>query len=70
MDLNAQNCRRHYRKALNKDDPKILQDYEIIYHKNLKLNSKPVNGPKIFKSLSDDDLDFMFLNLKKRVLKN
>jgi geranylgeranyl reductase family protein len=53
-------------RALINDDIKILKDYESLYHKNFKNELKSqLMVQKIFKSLSDDDLDFMFLKLKE-----
>lgn len=52
-------------RALNNEDIGILQDYDSEYRKNFKneLNTQ-LRVQKIFKSLTDDDLDQMFLKLK------
>ena len=53
-------------RALIDDDIKILKDYEALYRKNFKTELKTqLMVQKIFKSLSDDDLDFMFGKLKE-----
>lgn len=53
-------------KALINDDIKILKDYESLCSKNFKNELKiQLMVQKIFKSLSDDDLDFMFSKLKE-----
>ncbi len=53
-------------KALEKDDARILQEYDAVYRKNFKNELKTqLMVQKIFQSLSDDDLDFMFLKLKE-----
>lgn len=53
-------------KALENADPSILQEYETNYRKTFKNELKTqLMVQKIFKSLSDDDLDFMFLKLKE-----
>lgn len=53
-------------KALENDDIRILQEYDTIYRKNFKNELKTqLMVQKIFSSLSDDDLDFMFLKLKE-----
>lgn len=52
-------------KALEKDDMGVLQEYEVNYNKNFKNELKiQLMVQKIFKSLSDDDLDYMFVKLK------
>jgi len=53
-------------KALEKDDMGILREYNINYGKNFKNELKTqLMVQKIFSSLSDDDLDFMFCKLKE-----
>lgn len=53
-------------KALENDDPNILKQYEARYRKTFNNELKTqLMVQKIFKSLSDDDLDFMFLKLKE-----
>lgn len=53
-------------RALDNDDLEILTNYQSIYHKKYKneLNTQ-FKVQKIFKSLTDDDLDQMFLKLKE-----
>lgn len=53
-------------KALDNQDIKILREYEMEYRKKYKneLNTQ-LKVQKIFKSLTDDDLDHMFLKLKE-----
>jgi digeranylgeranylglycerophospholipid reductase len=53
-------------KALEKDDMGILREYNANYGKNFKNELKTqLMVQKIFSSLSDDDLDFMFRKLKE-----
>ncbi len=53
-------------KALEKDDMGILREYNANYNKNFKNELKTqLMVQKIFSSLSDDDLDFMFRKLKE-----
>lgn len=53
-------------RALIDDDIKILKNYESLYHENFKNELKTqLMVQKIFKSLSDDDLNFMFRKLKE-----
>jgi geranylgeranyl reductase family protein len=53
-------------KALENDDVNLLKEYETIYRKNFKSELKTqLMVQKIFKSLSDDDLDHMFIKLKE-----
>jgi geranylgeranyl reductase family protein len=53
-------------KALEKDDMGILREYRENYNKNFKNELKTqLMVQKIFSSLSDDDLDFMFSKLKE-----
>ncbi len=53
-------------KALERDDISVLKEYGSIYRKNFKneLNIQ-LRVQKIFQSLTDDDLDYMFLKLKE-----
>ncbi len=53
-------------KALDNEDIKILREYEIEYRKKYRneLNTQ-LKVQKIFKSLTDADLDQMFLKLKE-----
>jgi digeranylgeranylglycerophospholipid reductase len=53
-------------KALDNGDIKILREYERDYRKKYKneINNQ-LNVQKIFKSLTDNDLDQMFLKLKE-----
>jgi len=53
-------------KALENDDIKLIQEYESICRKNFKSELKTqLLVQKIFKSLTDDDLDYMFMKLKE-----
>lgn len=53
-------------KALDEEDMGVLQEYETQYRKNFKSElSTQLKVQKIFKSLTDEDLDFMFLKLKE-----
>jgi geranylgeranyl reductase family protein len=53
-------------KALENDDNTILKQYQSQYRKNFKteLNTQ-LRVQKIFKSLTDEDLDLMFIKLKE-----
>jgi digeranylgeranylglycerophospholipid reductase len=53
-------------KALDNENIKILREYEMEYRKKYRneLNTQ-LKVQKIFKSLTDDDLDHMFLKLKE-----
>lgn len=52
-------------RALDNDDLRILTDYQSIYRKEYKNElSTQFKVRKIFKSLTDDDLDQMFIKLK------
>jgi digeranylgeranylglycerophospholipid reductase len=53
-------------KALKEENTGILPEYESEYRKKFKkeLNTQ-LQVQKIFKSLTDDDLDYMFLKLKE-----
>lgn len=53
-------------RALDNDDLRILTDYQSIYRKEYKNElSTQFKVRKIFKSLTDDDLDQMFIKLKE-----
>lgn len=53
-------------KALERDDMNILREYNENYRKIFKNELKTqLMVQKIFKSLSDDDLDYMFVKLKE-----
>lgn len=53
-------------KALNNDDMELLPEYQSEYQNKFKkeLNTQ-LRVQKIFKSLTNDDLDYMFLKLKE-----
>ncbi|MCE5214355.1 MAG: NAD(P)/FAD-dependent oxidoreductase [Methanobacterium sp.] len=53
-------------KALENDNTEILKQYQSQYRKNFKTELKTqLRVQKIFKSLTDEDLDFMFIKLKE-----
>jgi geranylgeranyl reductase family protein len=53
-------------KALDEEDMDILQEYQVLYGKKFGRELKTQRMVhKTFKSLSDDDLDFMFSKLKE-----
>jgi geranylgeranyl reductase family protein len=53
-------------KALDEEDMGILQEYQVLYGKKFGRELKTQRMVhKTFKSLSDDDLDFMFSKLKE-----
>lgn len=53
-------------RALNEDDVSILRGYDVKYRENFKNELKTqLRVRKIFQSLTDEDLDFMFIKLKE-----